>query len=154
MQNEKQSWGCAQTYIPVRTLSVRCVTCHGPNIMSAVSRILFSPRCAVQQHLQHAVCSLLINERTQAFTRGGVTLRSTPRLLHTGTLQCHLHNRRCCLHHIPNYAGKRTIQVRISIVRVPAVVQVKSLGTYPHYRETPTVFESHVHANGKPGFFF
>ena len=35
---------------------------------------------------------------------------------------------------VPNYSGPN------HIVRVPAIVRVKSLGTYPHYRGHPTVF--------------
>ena len=41
-----------------------------------------------------------------------------------------------------NSAGRRTIQARNHIVRVPAIVRVKSLGTYPHYRGHPTVSSS------------
>ena len=80
-------------------------------------------------------------------------------------------NPRCCLRHIlclsdtansaptrtiggsallgflrtPNSAGRRTVQVRIDIVRMPAIVgvtaivRVESPGTYPYYRGTPTV---------------
>ena len=40
----------------------------------------------------------------------------------------------------PNRAGRRTIQVRIFVVRVPAIGRVKSLSTYPHYRGTPTLW--------------
>ena len=71
---------------PVGTLSVHCVTCHGPNVLSAVRSGFSFHRCAVRQCLQHAVCSLLIIERTPASTRGGATFCSTPGVLHTGTL--------------------------------------------------------------------
>ena len=40
---------------------------------------------------------------------------------------------------IVNNAPSRTIQARNHIVRVPAIVRVKSLGTYPYYRGHPTV---------------
>ena len=34
-------------------------------------------------------------------------------------------------------SSRRTIQARIYTVRVPAMVRVESLGTYPHYRGDP-----------------
>ena len=40
---------------------------------------------------------------------------------------------------IVNSAGTRTVQARVYIVRVPAVVRIVSPVTYPHYRGTPTV---------------
>ena len=64
-------------YIPVGTFSVHyyCVTCHGPNILSAVFMTRFSPvRAGVQQSLQHhAVCPLLASEWPQASAREGTT---------------------------------------------------------------------------------
>ena len=92
MQNETTIMGlCAN--IPVGTLSVHCVTCHGPNKypVGCAQDFVFTA-AQYSSILQHAVCSLLTNEQTQASTRGGTTFCSTPRLLDTGTLQCHLHN--------------------------------------------------------------
>ena len=40
----------------------------------------------------------------------------------------------------PNSAPSRTIQARNHIVRVPTLVRVFWLGTYPHYSGTPTVY--------------
>ena len=51
----------------------------------------------------------------------------------------------------PKSAGRRTIQARICIVRVPAIVRVKSLGTYPHYRGTPTVLQAIVPEEASKG---
>ena len=155
MQNETTIMELGRDIL-VGTLSVHCVTCHGPNILPAAFRIWFTPLTAV-----FATCSLLTNERTQGSTRGYTTFGSTPRLLRTGILQCHLHNPRCCLRpflypsyiannaptriiggsqnrRTPNGAGRRTYQARIYIGRVPALMRVESLGTYPHYRATPT----------------
>ena len=60
MQHETIIMGLC-TDIPVRTLSVHCVTCHGPNILSAVFRIFWcSPlRSTAAFATLHAVCSLL-----------------------------------------------------------------------------------------------
>jgi len=85
------------------------------------------------------------NHRRRLHPTRNATSYSVP-LLRTQPL-CHRHPP--CWLYIPhavlypsdivNSAPSRTIQARNHIVRVPAIVRVKSLGTYPHYRGHPTV---------------
>ena len=96
MQNEETIMRLC-TDIPFGTLSIHCVTCRGPNNLSAVSRIWFSP---LRSTAVFATFGMFYSYSDEAFTRGGTTFCSTPRLLRTGTPQCHLHNRFCCLRHI------------------------------------------------------
>ena len=53
----------------------------------------------------------------------------------------------------PNRAPSRIIQAQNHIVRVPAIVRVKSLGTYPHYRGHPTVSYNRNHGRCVPKSF-
>ena len=122
MQHETIIMGLC-TDIPVRTLSVHCVTCHGPNILSAVFRIFWcSPLRSTAAFATCCMFSSHGNERPQASVRGGTTFCSTPRLLHTGKLQCHLHNPRCCL------CVLYFILVISRIVRLPALLGVHYWG--------------------------
>ena len=100
-------------------------------------------QCAV-----FATCSsLLTRERTQLSTRRDTALLLFfhPSLDTCTTVPRAYSNPRCRLRpmlkpsDIANSAPTRTIQARIYIVRVPAIVRVISLGTYPHYRGTSTV---------------
>ena len=104
------------------------------------SRVGFR-RCAV---LPTCSCVLVspTNERKLLSYRRHISL-CTLRLL--CTLPCNLHMPCYWLHptldttDIANSAPFRTIQAQIHIVRVPAVVPVLWLDTYPHYRGHPTV---------------
>ena len=91
------------------------------------------------------------NHRRRLHPTRNATSYSVP-LLRTQPL-CHRHPP--CWLYIPhavlypsdivNSAPSRTIQARNHIVRVPAIVRVKSLGTYPHYRGHPTVLLPHYY---------
>ena len=116
MHNETTTTGlCTDTL--VGTLSVYCVTCRGPNILSAVQDLVFTAAqqyiSSAQLYLHQPACSLPTAERPRASIRVAALISIQPL---TG-----------CIHYSATFITVVVAYIRLFILVISRIVRIPAL---------------------------